>query len=137
MNKGLKRFLPVLALLLASTPLPADDVTGSNKILCTPMQATRCFPDGECKSGPPWNLNIPLFVEIDLEKKTLSTTKASGQNRSTPIKTLERGGGLIFLQGIEGGRAYSFVITEETGLASIAVAKDDASVAVFGACTPR
>jgi hypothetical protein len=37
-----------------------------------------------------WNLNIPQFVVVNLEKKTLSTTKASGENRSTPIRSVQR-----------------------------------------------
>ena len=73
---------------------------------------------------------------MDLAAKTLSTTAASGENRSTPIKNLEREEGMIILQGYENGRAFSFVIAEEDGMASIAVARDGLSVAVFGACTP-
>jgi hypothetical protein len=66
----------------------------------------------------------------------MATTKASGEDRSTPIRTLERENGLIYIQGIEGGRAFSFVISESTGLLSVAVARDGKAVSVFGACTP-
>jgi hypothetical protein len=34
------------------------------------------------------------------------------------------------------GRAFSFVIVEKTGMASIAVAREGMTVSVFGACTP-
>jgi hypothetical protein len=43
--------------------------------------------------------------------------------------------GLIFLQGIEGGRAFSFVIEEAGGHMTVSVARDGISVNVFGACT--
>ena len=130
-----------LALLLASAPLAADDLTGADRFLCSSAQVTACFALGECVSLPPWELNVPQFIEIDLGEMTLSTTAASGEDRSTPIKNLEREDGpgrasLIFLQGVENGRAFSFVITEETGMASIAVARDGLAVTVFGACTP-
>jgi len=36
---------------------------------------------------------------------------------------------------MEGGRAFSFVIDEATGLLTVAVARDGLSVSVFGACT--
>ncbi len=36
----------------------------------------------------------------------------------------------------EQGRAFSFVVVEETGMVSIAVARDGVTVSVFGACTP-
>jgi hypothetical protein len=134
--KALKRCALVLALLVASTPLLADDLTGSDFFLCTAVQATVCLESGDCESGPPWILNIPQFIQVDLKNKKLSTTRASGENRSTQIKHLERDGGLIILQGAEGGRAFSFFITEETGLTSIAVAASGKSVAAFGACTP-
>ncbi len=126
-----------LALLLASPALFADDVSEAENLLCTAVQVAKCLADGgECTSLPPWELNVPQFIEIDLGNRRLNTTRASGQNRSTPIKTLEREGGLIILQGLENGRAFSFVIAEETGMASIAVARDGLAVTVFGACTP-
>ena len=125
-----------LTLLIASTAVPADDLTGAKTFLCTAATVNACSSDGECTSGSAWNLNIPQFIEVDLAKKTLSTTKASGENRTTPIKNLEREDGLIILQGAEAGRAFSWVITEETGLATISVAIYGRGVVVCGACTP-
>lgn len=137
MRSGLMRYVLAVIVFVVATPLFADDLTGSNEILCTAVLANVCTSEGECLSGPPWNWDIPQFIEIDLSKKTLSTTKASGENRSTPIKNVERDNGLIFLQGVEGGRAFSFVISETDGMVSVAVARDGFAVAVFGACTPR
>jgi hypothetical protein len=129
-----------LALGLGFLALPrasrGDDLTGQDHILCTAVQATKCTADGDCTSEPPWNLNIPQFLEVNLKDRKVSTTPASGENRATPIKSLERENGLILLQGTEGGRAFSFVIVENTGMASIAVARDALTVSVFGACTP-
>jgi hypothetical protein len=119
-----------------STAAFADDLTGADKFLCTVVQATRCGSDAVCDSGPPWKWNIPQFIEIDLAAKQLRTTKASGENRATPIKNLERSNGALALQGVEAGRAFSFVIVEETGELSVAVATPDFTTSVFGACTP-
>jgi len=130
---GLVGALLVLALPAAAV---ADDLTGQQMILCTAVQVMACTDDGDCAVENPWNLNVPQFIEINLKDKTLSTTKASGENRSTPIRTIEREGGLIFLQGVEAGRAFSFVIGEKTGMVSVAVARDSKTVSVFGACTP-
>ena len=129
-------FVIGVGLVLVASALPADDLTGSDRFLCSSVEVNICTALGDCASEPPWNLNIPQFIEVDLDKKTLSTTVASGENRSTPIKNLERDGDLIFLQGVEQGRAFSFVIAQEDGLASIAVARDGLSVSVFGSCTP-
>ena len=126
----------VVMLALAGQTGWADDLTGSTRLLCAPVQATVCFEDGECVVDLPSNLNIPEFVEVDLAAKRLSTTAASGQNRATPIAHVGREDGNIFLQGFEMGRAFSWVINEQTGQVTVAVAFEGTSVAVFGACTP-
>ena len=126
-----------LTLLIVSTTLPADDLTGAKVLLCATATVNVCSDDGECTSGLAWNLNIPSFVEVDLVKKALNTTKASGENRTTPFKNLQREDGLIILQGAENGRAFSFVVVEETGMATVSIAKDGIGVVVFGVCTPK
>ena len=65
----------------------------------------------------------------------ISTTKASGQNRSTKFTKSDRTEGMITLQGVESERAFSFVIHEATGRMTAAIARDGLSVTVFGACT--
>ena len=126
-----------LTILMAPAMTLADDLTGSETFLCTVVYASACTPDGECVSGPAWNLNIPQFIEVDLKAKTLSTTKASDENRSTRIKNLEREEDLIIFQGVENGRAFSFVITESTGMASIAVAIAGKGIVAYAVCTPN
>jgi len=128
--------LAALLVILATGSAAADDLTGVNQILCSAAQATVCGDDGECDTELPWNWNIPQFIEIDLAAKVLRTTKASGENRQTPIDMQKRTEGWIFVQGIEEGRAFSFAIEEATGLMSVAVARRGVTVSVFGACTP-
>jgi hypothetical protein len=125
-----------LAMVVGMIPAQADDLTGANKLLCSAVQATACTLEEDCLVGAPWNWNIPQFIEVDLQAKTLSTTKASGENRTSPIKYVERTNGLIIFQGVEAGRAFSFVITEATGFAAVAVAREGVTVGVFGMCTP-
>jgi hypothetical protein len=134
--RGILRFLSVLAVTLPASCLWADDLTGASRLLCTAVQATKCVEGGDCEVDLPWNLNVPQFIEVDLDAKQISTTKASGENRTTPISQTVREGGLIALQGFEKGRAFSFVITEQTGRLAVAVATAGRAVAVFGACTP-
>ncbi len=95
-----------------------------------------CTSDEECESGPPWAWNIPQFIEVDLEAKVLSTTEASGEERTSPADVLRREDGVIFIQGMELGRAFSIVISEDIGSMSGAIAADELTVSVFGACTP-
>jgi hypothetical protein len=138
LTKNTKRALILAAVVIVtvSPSLQADDVTGADRILCASIEATRCDLDG-CVTGDPVLWNIPQFIEVDLVAKRLQTTAASGQNRATPITTLVREGGSIFIQGIEGGRAFSLVVHEASGELNAAVAAaSGSSTAVFAACTP-
>jgi|SRR5205809_534100 len=129
-------FAMTLLIVLAAPLLLADDVTGANKLLCTSVQATSCRDDGDCVTDVPWSFNIPQFIEIDIAGKMLSTTKASDEPRQSPIQSLFRIDGATVIQGLEQGRAYSFVINNKSGRLSAAVARDGITVTVFGACTP-
>ncbi len=113
----------------------ADDLTGVNEMICAAAQVQICIENDTCYAAAPAELGIPDFVVIDIKKKTVSTTKSSDQNRSSPFKSIMKSDGLIYLQGIEGERAFSFVIDEATGRMTVAVARDGISVIVFGACT--
>ena len=131
-------WLAVVALALVAPPVRADDVTGADRLLCHADTITICYDDGSCELGSADALNVPQFIEVDLVAKRLSTTKASGLNRTSTIDSLRRpeGQGTVVLQGFEKGRAYSFVIEEKTGDLTIAVAGPSRGVTAFGACTP-
>ena len=121
---------------LAASLAAADNLAGQDAFLCSAVEVTICTADGICESEVPWNLNIPQFLHVDLAGKRLATTQASGENRSSPIEHSKRENGQIFVQGIEGGRAFSMVLREQDGFASIAIAADGVTIALFGACTP-
>jgi hypothetical protein len=121
--------------LAVSGVAAAENVTDVTRMICASGQAQICLETGECFAATPWELSVPDFVIIDTKKGTISTTKASGLNRSTEFTKSERKEGLIHLQGVEGGRAFSFVIHEQTGRMTAAIARDGLSVTVFGACT--
>ncbi len=113
----------------------ADNLAGSERLLCSSSQVMLCFETGECFPAQPWDLDVPQFVVIDLQQKTISTTPASEERRSTPLMTVNRADGAVFLQGIERRRAFSIVIDEQFGTMNAAVARDGVTVSVFGACT--
>ena len=121
--------------LAVSASVMAEDVTGVTRMVCASGQAQICLETGDCYAANSWELSVPEFVIIDTKKGTISTTKASGLDRSTEFTKSERKEGLIYLQGVEGGRAFSFVIHEKTGRLTAAIARDGLSVTVFGACT--
>ena len=130
----MKRLVVASAGLIGSVAA-ADNLQGVDRLLCATAEVIACVEQDECYALAASDLDVPDFVVVDLDGKTLSTTKASAQNRSTPIASLTRSDGAIYLQGIEGGRAFSFVIDEATGHVTVAVARDGVAVTVFGVCT--
>ena len=124
-------------LVAATGTAAAENVEGVNELICSTGQAQICFESNECYAATPWELSVPDFVLVDVKKKTISTTEGSGDKRSTVASRVERADGLILMQGIEDGRAFSFVIHESTGRLTAAIARDGFSVAVFGACTDK
>lgn len=131
----MKKLATAMVGILTAGLAQGDNLEGVNEIVCATAQAQICIENDTCYSATPWELDVPDFVVINTKKKTISTTKASEQNRSTSFSSVERNGGLIFLQGIENGRAFSFVIEEATGRMTVAVSRDGVTVSVFGACT--
>ena len=130
------QLIVALMLFAAFAAATADDITGVNRFVCAPAQVTVCDEAGACVSVLPWEVNVPRFLVFDLKKKRISTTEASGENRATPIQSVIETEDAIYLQGVEGGRAFSFVISRSTGFMSAAVAREDLTVTGFGACTP-
>jgi len=122
--------------LLATAPAFADDVTSADHLLCTTVRATECFADGVCLPGNPEEWGSPRFVKVDFEEKMLRTTEASGEDRSTPMKSIEREGDRIFIQGVQNSRAFSIVIDQDSGSTSAAVVLEGHLLALFGYCTP-
>ena len=125
-----------LALLLCGAA-SADNLTGSDELLCYAHTAARCeVEEGTCAVKTPWQLNLPDFLKLDLRAKRAETTEASGEVRQTPIRTVERGNGTILLQGVQGERAFSWLIIEGTGEGTLTVSTAAAGLTVFTVCTP-
>ena len=128
--------LMALTLMLASSPVVADDLTGHDRFLCSIGDVTMCNVDWECETASPSRFNIPDFIVFDLDAGLLKTTEASHENRQTPILRVAREDGLIVLQGLEMGRAFSFNIDEVTGVLTAASARPGVFFGGFGVCTP-
>jgi len=129
--------IPVMILaLISALPVAADTLKDANRMLCVPGTVSHCVNDEGCSSELPETQNIPEFIEVDLKSKTIAATKASGEDRSTPIKTQSRTEGYIYLQGLENGRTFSLVISESTGDMTFAIAADGETAVMFGDCTP-
>jgi hypothetical protein len=124
-----------LAGLLYSGAVVADDVTGSDSLLCYGLSAARCETGEVCEMVEPWRLNLPDFVKLDLRGKRIQTTAASAEQRETPLQSVERSNGTIMIHGSQGERAFSWLITETSGEGTLSVAGHGQGVTVFTVCT--
>ena len=124
----------VAALLLASTTI-ADDLSDTDKLLCSTGHASLCYEEGTCTSMVAFDVGIPDFILVDLDKNNLTAVGTSDQKRSSAIDHLARENGTIHLQGSELERSFSIVIDELTGRMSAAIATNGLTITTFGACT--
>ncbi len=131
----MKKLAIATAGLLVGGLVQADNLDGVDKMICAAAQVQICIENDACYAASAEELGVPDFVLIDINKKMISTTKASDENRSTAFSSVSKENGYIYLQGIEGGRAFSFVIEEAGGHMTVSVARDGVAVNVFGACT--
>lgn len=131
----MKKQLMIVAGMLTTGLAGAENLQGVDRMVCAAADVQICIEHDMCYSAAPMDLGVPEFVVIDLDDKTISTTQSSSQNRSSTFTSVMKKGGLIFLQGIEVERAFSFIIDEVSGRMTVAVSLDGMSVSVFGACT--
>jgi hypothetical protein len=113
----------------------ADDVSGSDSLLCYGLSAARCETGEPCESVEPWRLNLPDFVKLDLRGKRIQTPAGSPEQRETPLQNVQRSNGTILIQGVQGERAFSWLITETSGEGTLSVAGLGQGVTVFTVCT--
>lgn len=129
------------AFMSALTPIVAfgGDFDGSRPLLCAAIFSTECNAETQkCKSGAPWNINFPVFSEIDFKNKSISTVDAYKNERETRIESIDHlPDGRLSLQGDDGVYAWSMLISEETGSATLSAAGEEIGFIIFGACTVR
>ena len=132
------KLMVATALTIAAPALfaTAEDLGGTTEFLCSTSWTISCAADKICETGLPTEWNIPQFVIANLDRKTLSTTKAHGESRTTPIDLVRSENGLIFILGHELDRTFSVVVSESSGSMSGSITMESSTISVFGACTP-
>ncbi len=119
-----------LAVLTGTTGL--DDPT----LLCTAAIVIECDSEGLCDPGSAESADLPHFITVDLGARTIGTTEPNNSERISKIRSLERGSGRLILSGIENGRTWGIVISEQTDAMTATVTDDGTGFAVFGKCMP-
>jgi hypothetical protein len=112
----------------------ADPENGGS-LICAATHSVECDgSDEECEQGQSDTINFPQFFRVDFNKREMHILDPGRRGEVTHIARSESRGWII-LQGVEEGRPWSMLITEQTGRFSLVVNEDDAAFNVFGACT--
>lgn len=132
-----------VATVFAVSPPVAGAEGDRPVLLCAVMQVQECVRGLECVAVLPEEINSPVFFRIDTAAGVLSTTEASGRQRSSPIKYMESINGRLILQGVEAtttaqpdGVGWTFAIDDDNGRLTASASGPDVGFVMFGACTP-
>lgn len=123
----------LIAMLPAASPAAAS-LDGSVPILCAPTDVMECTADGQCARRGLEGVNLPRFIAVDVNAKSLSSVDGE---RSAPIHRIEQVTSGLILQGGQEGRAWSMTIGPSGKLTAGILMDDETAVVIFGACTPR
>ena len=143
----MKRYIWILFVFLftmvATSAPEAGDFDGSKPLLISIIRVIECTPDGACREVPPASVELPQFLKIDFNNKTIGPAAADDE---TPVTTIERRevvDGKLILQGAEDGYekmrdglGWTMAISESTGQVVLTASGDQVAFVVFGASIP-
>lgn len=136
MNTRIKTLTAAGCLVLAGSAAAIDT---SEPFLCAVSQVNECLDGFGCEAVLPEMVNAPSFIWVDLKKKRIRTSINHDGSRILNQMMID---GRHVIQGAEDGdpeqvdgAAWSMSIEDATGRFVGAVALQQASLTLFGACT--
>jgi hypothetical protein len=143
MNKMKLLGLIGLSIFISSLTVWADDFDGSRPLLFSVISAMECTPDSGCRAVTIESVDLPRFLKIDLDKKTIGPVSEGDTRPESVIERMERVDGKLILQGAEDGYesvrdglGWTIAISEGTGRVVMTASGDQVAFVVFGACLP-
>ncbi len=134
-------FVPIVLLIIVGAWLggnsaEASGFDGSVPILCATTRIIECEGASGCRETTLENVDLPTFFRIDLSRSIMYGVDATGRKmaKETPIKNVQRADGKLMLQGVQ-VRAWSLLLSEETGTMTLTASDEGAAFVLFGACT--
>lgn len=112
----------------------ADDLDGSELLLCAAQQAQNCTRDGTCVFSSPEAVAMPTFIEVEFKQDQISDTTDVKGERKTTIDHKKITDTEIVLQGYQ-GYAWSMVISRASGWMTLNMSDADEGFVLFGSCT--
>jgi hypothetical protein len=120
--------------------VPAAGFTAEKSYLCAINEVYECVAVTGCSRISLEDANLTGIMVIDVEKKQLRTAPLGGEQRADDIESLAVTDKAILLHGKgikETDRAWSAVISLETGNVTAGVSTLDSSLSLLGKCTAQ
>ena len=143
MNKMKLLGLVGLSIFISSLTVWAGDFDGSRPLLFSVISAMECTPDNGCRAVTVDSVDLPRFLKIDFNKKTIGPASESDTRPGSTIERVERVDGKLILQGAEDGYesvrdglGWTIAISEGTGRVVMTASGDQVAFVVFGASLP-
>ena len=130
------KIISAVMLFAASAGLAASE-QGSSSMLCAVTSTVSCDPRGDCIVGSADAVNMPTFMNFDLDKKIVQSARKGGDRRTSKIVSISNQGDVLVLLGDEGTSGWSATIHKSSGSFTGSVATDGIGYLIFGSCLPH
>ena len=133
------KYILLIALMvgLAGLPSLAQEKENLKPMVCAAIETYDCGFGEDCARGSASDVNLPIFLGIDFEKKMITGTMDDGSVRTTEIQRMEQLAGGIIIQGVQDGLGFSLSYNMSTKKITGAVSGDQVGFVIFGACKPE
>jgi hypothetical protein len=132
------RFSLSTAVLFASAcllPAAASAATGS--YICAFSDVYECETVTGCERASLHAANIPEFIVLDLDKKTLTGASLTDEHRTEDVEGITSDDKHIHIHGQQDEETWNATVTLETGELAGGITSGTSSFAVFGNCTTK
>ena len=120
--------------------VPSTGLTAEKSYLCAINEVYECVAVTGCSRISLEDANLTGIMLIDVENKQLRTAPLGGEHRADDIESLDVTDKAILLHGKgikETDRAWSAVISLDTGNVTAGVSTLDSSLSLLGKCTAQ
>ena len=107
----------------------------SAPLLCSVINVAEYTHYAGCFEGQADVFDLPQFIRIDLQNKTIREVGENTRKRTSTINNFKRMDTKLIMQGIENGRSWSVIVEEETGKMTATASDEVVGFIIFGACT--
>lgn len=124
-----------LAIFLVGVSVMAAQAAGfdgSKPFVCAIVEASECGEAVDCRRVGVQEIDCPRFFRVDLSKKIVTGILADQTTREVEVQSSAHVDGNLILQGVQGGRAWSLVVSEATGKMTLTVAGAGDGFVLFG-----